>query len=320
MRQIVYAWMERTDHGQPGARWLQMAIIALIAINVIAVTLETDQDLYNAHARWFHLFDVISVAIFSVEYAIRLWVCVEAPEAQGHRFPRLRYMVTPMAVIDLLAILPFYLTAIFHVDLRFLRALRLLRIFKLTRYSTTMTILLEVFREEASTFFASFFILFILLILTASGAYLVEHEVQPDKFGSVPMAMWWAVVTLTTVGYGDVTPITAAGKVFGAFATVIGVGMAAMPAGILASGLADHLHRRRDYLRSRFRIALEDGYIDRQEGGEIETLRKQLGISRETARMIREEVLEQHRSNAPMTMTCPHCSRTCTINPREAVK
>ena len=304
-RQRAFALMERPDRSHRGAQVIEIALIALIAANIVAVTLETVEPIYQRYAALFDAFELISVAVFTLEYALRLWVVVEtAPGEPGWRL-RWHYARSPMAVIDLLAILPFYLSMIFAIDLRFLRALRLLRVFKLTRYSPAMSMLLDVFKEESSAFFAGFFILFVLLILAASGAYLVEHDVQPDKFGSVPQAMWWAMATLTTVGYGDVTPVTAAGKIFGSMVTIVGIGMAALPAGILASGLADHLHRRRDSLRNQFRLALEDGVITGDEGRELEALRKELGISREVARAIYEEVDSRQRKVA--SCTCPQC-------------
>jgi voltage-gated potassium channel len=312
-RAWLHHMLERSDPGSGIARWVDIALItliALIALNVLAVTLETVEPLYARYAVWFDGFDRFSVVVFTLEYIGRLWACVEHPRYQDRWRRRLRYALTPMALIDLLAILPFYLGLFFDADLRFLRALRLLRVFKLTRYSTALTLLLDVLQEEASTLFAGFFILFILLILAASGAYLVEHQVQPDVFGSVPQAMWWALVTLTTVGYGDVTPITAGGRVFGDIVTIIGVGMAALPAGILASGLADHLHRRRDDLRQQFRIALQDGVIDEDEEEEIEALRKKLGLSSDVARQVRNEIDATRRENG--TCTCPRCGLNFT--------
>jgi voltage-gated potassium channel len=252
---------------------------------------------------WFDTFDTVSVLIFTVEYLARVWVSVEAQPGENALRARLRYLVTPMAIIDLLAIAPFYLSVIVGLDLRFLRVLRLLRVFKLTRYSAAMSMLLTVLREEASSFFAGFFILFVLLILASSGAYLAEQQAQPDDFGSIPEAMWWAMATLTTVGYGDVTPITPAGRLFGGMVTVVGVGMAALPAGILASGLNDHLHRRRDGLRTQFRLALEDGVISPEEETEIEQLRRDLGISQNAANAVRDEVLLKNAQ----TTTCPNC-------------
>ena len=217
-------------------------------------------------------------------------------------------MASPLAIIDLLAIAPFYLAFFVSMDLRFLRVLRLLRIFKLTRYSSAMTMLLDVFREEASAFFAGFFILIVLLVLAASGAYLVEHETQPEKFGSIPDAMWWAMATLTTVGYGDVTPVTPFGKLFGACVTVIGIGMAALPAGILASGLADQLRRKREALAEQYRHALEDGVIDADEEAALESLRKDLGLSKTLAN---EVLSDLHRKKASVNARrCPHCGGT----------
>lgn len=301
LRRRIYNVLEHPDRSGPVSRGIDLLLIALIALNVAAVTLETVGPIYERYKFWFDTFDAVSVVIFTIEYLVRLWVVVEASSRKKSRFPRLRYAITPMAIIDLLAIAPFYLSMLFALDLRFLRVLRLLRVFKLTRYSQAMSMLLEVFQEEFNAFFAAFSILFVLLILSASGVYLVEHHAQPEAFGSIPKAMWWALVTLTTVGYGDVTPLTVAGKIFGGLIAVVGVGMAALPAGILASGLADHLHRRRDDLRREFRVALEDGIICEDEAAEIEALRKKLGISKSVALNIMEDV------KATTRCTCPNC-------------
>ena len=153
----------------------------------------------------------------------------------------------------------------------------------------------------------------VVLYLAAVGIYQFEHEAQPDVFKSVPHAMWWAVATLTTVGYGDVTPVTVAGKVFGAIITVLGIGMAALPAGILASGLNDQLHRRRSSMQAQFRRALEDGFICDAEEVEIETLRRSLGISHRAALQIRQEVEAEVHAR---TRLCPSCGRRL-LDPKE---
>ena len=305
LRRATYDILEQTERFGQFGRWVDVALIILIAANVVAVIIETVDWVYAAYGPWFEALELFSVVIFTIEYVGRLWVCVEDAEYQEHRLPRLKYASTPLAIIDLVAILPFYLTLLFAIDLRFLRVLRLLRIFKLTRYSSAMTMLLDVIREEANSFFAGFFILIVLMVLASSGAYLVEHDVQPDKFGSIPAAMWWAMATLTTVGYGDVTPVTGWGKLFGACVTVIGIGMAALPAGILASGLADHLRRKRELLSTEFRQALEDGVIDEAEEEELETLRKTLGLSRGAAQDIRSEM--QKDRSSPHPKFCPKC-------------
>ena len=283
-------------------------LVVLIVVNVISVVLESVRGI-NAHYSWlFQHIESISIAVFSVEYLIRVWVSPEDERYAGQRFPRVRYIMSPIAIIDFLAVMPFYLAYFFAIDLRFLRVLRLLRILKLTRYSSAMVMLLDVFKEEASSFFAGLFILTVLLILAASGAYLAEHNVQPDKFGSIPAAMWWSMATLTTVGYGDVTPVTVAGKVFGACVTVVGIGMAALPAAILANGLASQLNRKRSVMAEQFRIALEDGDIDESEESDIEELRKELGLSKNAAITIRERV-EKNRKKAKRNY-CPHCGHS----------
>ena len=241
LRARVFWWLERPDRVADGPRILEIALILLITLNVTAVILETVDPIYTRWQNAFNLFEIFSLIVFVIEYAARLWIAPENPD----RPSRWSWAVSPLAVIDLLAILPALLYLFIPIDLRILRTFRMLRLLKLTRYSPALGMLLAVFEEEAGAFFAGFFILMLMLIFAASGAWLVEHEVQPEAFGSIPAAMWWAVATLTTVGYGDVVPLTVAGKVFGAIITVVGIGMAALPAGIIASGLNEQLHRRR---------------------------------------------------------------------------
>ena len=311
-RRRVYNCLEESLNGGGAGRLINVLLIVLITFNVLAVALETVDELQQKHEAFFAAFETFSVLIFSIEYGLRVWVSIEDPRYAGLSHPRWRYATSMMALVDLLAILPFFLGLFFKLDLRFLRVLRLLRVFKLTRYSSAMNLLLDVFRDEASSLFAGFFILFVLLVLAASGAYLVEHTAQPEKFGSIPAAMWWAVATLTTVGYGDVTPITAGGKVFGALVTVLGVGMAALPAGILASGLAGALEHKREHLRRELWHALEDGIIDSHEELQLEKLRKSLGISQTAARAIKEEF--EHRQQHQQSCECPSCGHEFQVN------
>ncbi|WP_417725621.1 ion transporter [Salipiger sp.] len=308
LRRRAYLLLEHPGQGPRAARIVEIALILLIIANVIAVALETVPRLYASHQALFQAFDRLSVAIFTAEYLLRVWASAEREPARPAWRARLRYMRSPLALVDLMAILPFFLGLIFTSDLQMLRILRLFRIYKLTRYSPALSVLFGVIREEAGALAAAFSILTILLVFAATGAYLVEHEAQPGDFGSIPAAMWWALVTLTTVGYGDVTPITPLGRIFGGFITVLGVGMAALPAGIIASGLADHLHRRRDHLRNQFRLALEDGRIDLEEGRQIEKLRRELGINRDIAHAILSEV--RLRQVPRPACRCPECGHT----------
>ncbi len=227
-RQRWFDVLERPESGRT-ARVLQEALMVLIALNVLGVLLETVPSIYQPAAPLFDWFDTFSVAVFTLEYAARIWASPQASPDQPPGKVRLRYLRSPMAITDLLAIALFHISSVIGIDLRVLRSLRLLRPFKLTRYTSAMSILLEVLREEASSLLAALCILSVLLVLASSGAYLAEHDAQPEAFGSIPEAMWWAMATLTTVGYGDVTPITALGRIFGGLVAVVGVGMAALP-------------------------------------------------------------------------------------------
>ncbi len=300
LRAKLYWWLERPDRTAIGPWLLEIALIVLISLNVTAVILETVGPIYTRWHVALDLFEGLSLLVFVAEYAGRLWVAPEDPDCKS----RLAWVRSPLAVIDLLAILPALLYLFFPMDLRILRTFRMLRLLKLTRYSPALGMLFAVFEEEAGSFFAGFFILLVMLIFAASGAWIAEHEAQPEAFGSIPAAMWWAMATLTTVGYGDVTPVTVAGKVFGALITVIGIGMAALPAGILASGLNDQLHRRRARMEREFRAALEDGDICEADEKDIEALRKSLGLSHRAANHIRDQIHSETQSEAGRCKTC----------------
>jgi voltage-gated potassium channel len=303
-RKIIAELLEPNRGNSLLGRWIDIGLITLIILNVIAIALESVSSLLAEYRREFYWFEVISVIIFSVEYLLRLWCAVELEDLDPNKpiISRLRYFFRPLVIIDLLAILPFYLAFFISVDLRFLRVLRLLRILKLSRYSAAMNTMLEVLREERSALGAALFILFILLVLASSGIYLLEHKVQPEVFGSIPAAMWWSMVTLTTVGYGDVIPSTALGKVFGGLVAIIGIGVVAMPTGILASGFANAFRRRRLSFEQEIDAALEDGEITLQESETLEHLRERLGISEEEAEEVYQQAkqkLEQHRQSCP---------------------
>ncbi len=221
-------------------------MIALILANVAVVALETVPSLWGRYQTAFYVFDAVSVIIFTVEYLLRVWSSAEHVGAKGHNNfeKRLRYVVSPLAVVDLLAILPFYLGAFINLDLRALRIFRLLRLFKLVRYSPAITSLSRVFARERHALFAAFLIMVGILFVSSTLAHLVEGEAQPAAFGTIPDALWWSLTTLTTVGYGDVVPITDMGRMLGAFVMLIGFAFYAVPIGIIASGFADEVHQR----------------------------------------------------------------------------
>ncbi len=287
-------------------------LITLIAANVAAVMLESMDVIYQHYREFFFAFEVFSVIIFTAEYLLRLWVAPEKRRLQKRGLSplgcRLAWARSPSAVVDFVAFAPFYMLQLGlfgGLDLRFLRALRLLRMFKITRYSHTMTLLLVVLRDNARTLGAVFIVMMILMTLAACGMYLFEHEAQPVAFAHIPAAMWWAFSTLTTVGYGDVTPITSWGKTFGAGITVMGVGMVALPAGILASAFSEQIRLREDLYRQVVDRALADGEISREEESELEETRLNLGLSVDRARYILVGERNQLRGSA--VPTCPHC-------------
>ena len=220
-------------------------IMALIVLNVGAVLVETVEEISAPLSHYFRAFEIFSVVVFTAEYLLRLWSCTSDPRYAGRLRGRLRYATSPMALVDLLAIMPFYLE-FFAVDLRFVRSLRLFRLFrafKLARYSASMRTLGNVLRSKREELLVTLFVVLIMLVFASSAMYYAEHDAQPDKFASIPGSMWWGVATLTTVGYGDVFPITPVGKVLGAMIAVLGVGLFALPTGILASGFAEEIQR-----------------------------------------------------------------------------
>jgi voltage-gated potassium channel len=244
IREHVYYFLEP---GDDKGRSVDVAIIVLIFLNIVALILETVESIYSAHQATFALIENVSIAVFSVEYILRIWSCTTNPRYAHPVSGRLRFLVSPLGIIDLLAILPFFLP-FFGVDLRFVRTVRLLRIFrivKLARYSRALRLLGHVVHQRKEELLSIFFVLLTLLIISSSLMFFAEHSVQPEVFSSIPTTMWWGIVTLTTVGYGDAYPITPLGQTIGAIIAVLGIGMFALPAGILGAGFTDELQKMR---------------------------------------------------------------------------
>lgn len=223
-------------------------IITLISLNTIAVILETVKSFSSQHMVFFRNFEIFSVGIFTIEYILRIWSCTVIPRFKNSFLGRIRFALTPLLLVDLLAILPFYLPMIIPFDLRFLRTLRLLRIFrmlKIGRYSESLRMFGNIFKAKKEELAITIFVILILLVISSSLMYYVENNVQPQVFSSIPETMWWAVITLTTVGYGDIYPITPVGKFLGAIIAILGIGIFALPAGILASGFIEEIQKNK---------------------------------------------------------------------------
>ncbi|PRD29864.1 UNVERIFIED_CONTAM: yjdF [Trichonephila clavipes] len=259
------------------------------------------------------IMSITSIAIFSAEYFLRFWSVAENDPTDSAWNQRWKWAKSGGAIIDLIAILPAYFNFFVHIDLRVLRILRLLRLLKLTRYFVSLQILLRVIKREKGSFQAVIFILVIMIVMAASGIYVVENKAQPEAFSSIPKAMWWAVVTLTTVGYGDVTPVTSMGKFLGALITILGVGIAALPAGILASGLANELNQRNQKLEQEFRELLQaQGNDVLHNQLELEKLRQRVGLPKEQmheiiVQLMREHLLEGQEKKQEKKHYCPYC-------------
>lgn len=231
------------DAAEGAGFYVNWFIMILIAANVAAVILETVDPIQASFGAELEYFEVVSVLIFTLEYLGRVWSNVEDIDGWGPVRDRLRIIKRPMLIVDLLAILPYYLALLgVGVDLRFLRALRLirlLRLLKLVRYSESMRAFGKAFRTKKDQLIVAFSANLILIVIASSLMFFAESQAQPDDFGSIPETMWWAVVTLTTVGYGDIAPITPLGQVLGGIVAILGIGLFALPASILASGFIE---------------------------------------------------------------------------------
>ncbi len=226
-------------------------MIATIWANLIVAILGTVEPLAATHGSFFQDFEIFSVAVFSIEYILRIWIIAKGKDKRFHHpvAGRIRYALTPMALIDAIAVLPFYLGIFIAIDPRAMLLFRLMRFLKLTRYSVALSILGSAVYSQRKALGATLVIILTLLVFSSSVIYLLEKDTQPEVFASIPQAMWWGMATLTTVGYGDITPISAAGKVFGAFIMFLGVGMIALPTGILANAFASEL-RKHEFVAS----------------------------------------------------------------------
>lgn len=248
LRDQVYDVLDVSGPSDHVGRMFGRALAALILMNVAAVVFESVPTIGLQYRAFFRAFEGFSVAIFSIEYLLRLWSCTADPKYSDPILGRLRFAFSAYGLIDLLAVLPFYLPALATVDLRVVRMFRLfrlIRVFKLARYSDSVSLLGRVIYQAREELAIVLFTVFMLLVVLSTLMYSVENVAQPEKFASIPEAMWWGIVTLTTVGYGDIFPVTSAGKVLSGLLALLGIGLFALPTGIISSGFMEELARRR---------------------------------------------------------------------------
>jgi len=247
LRRRVHEILASTHVNDPATRLVDGILITLILVNVAAFVAGSHRAIEERFGRGLAILEAVSVVLFSVEYVLRLWSCVEAAEASSPWKQRVRQALRPLMIVDLLAILPFYLP-LFDADLRplrVLRVLRLLRVLKLGRYSSALQLLRRVVLSCKYELLATLSVVALLQLLAACLMWLAERDAQPEVFSSVSASAWWAITTLTTVGYGDVTPITPAGKALAGVIAVMGVMVIALPAAILGSAMLETLRKSR---------------------------------------------------------------------------
>lgn len=287
--------LERRRARDAWAAGVNAALMALVLANILAVIVESEQAVYSAYAPWFDGFEYVSAAVFAVEYGLRVW---SAPmDRRLGSTPwrrRLRYVFSLYGLVDLIAIAPSLLAYFMpSIDLRFLRALRLLRVLKFTHYSHALQDLWLAVHEERRAFMASLYVLGVAIILSSTMMYLVEHRAQPEHFASIPRAMWWSVITLTTVGYGDVSPVTALGQFLGAIVALMGVCTVALITGILASSFAVQMDRRKREFDAQFKLAMADGVLSDEEIDLLIDLKHHLGVTSEEFERLRLRVVQR---------------------------
>jgi voltage-gated potassium channel Kch len=295
-RQKVHALVYTSAYGGTIHNIFEVFINVWVLISVTAVVLESVHSInYILHLQ-FVILDTVAVAIFTVEYVMRIFSSVEEPGFKGAVSGRLKQAKTPSTVIDLLAILPFFLEVFLHhlFDLRFLRIFRLARLLKLARGSDASAVMFKVIAREWPVLVAATFIMFLLVILTASLGYLFEHEAQPEKFENIPTAIYWAVITLASVGYGDISPVTPVGRAVTVVLSLVGIGIFAIPAALLASSFSDELVKKRELLKANIYDILKDGHISDEEASIIRSEAKRLHLTNAEINALLELVRKEH--------------------------
>ena len=247
LRKRLYQILEPNEKGGILETIFETVLIIIIILNILAIVMASVKEVHLQYEEMFREFEVFSVVFFTVEYFTRIYCIVENPKYSDPINGRLKFITSPLAFIDLLAFMPFYLTFLPFLDLRFLRMFRLMalfRMFKIARYLHALSIFKRVLNDRKEQLVLSFFFILFVLIIISFIMFYTEREAQPEVFSSIPATMWWGIATITTVGYGDIVPVTILGKFLGGFFAIAGVGLLALPAGILSSGFFEMMHNK----------------------------------------------------------------------------
>ena len=318
-RQKIHALVFPSEYGGELHHMFDTFIVIWVIISVLAVIFESVHSIHYLLNLEFLILDAIAVSIFTIEYCLRLYCCVEEPGYQKAVAGRLKLAKSTSSIIDLLAIAPFFLEVFLHhlFDLRFMRVFRLLRLLKLTRYTGATQSLSKVVVREWPVMAASAFIMLLLVVMTASLGYLFEHEAQPEKFENIPQSIYWAVITLASVGYGDISPVTPAGRAMTIVLALIGIGIFAIPAALLSSAFSDQLKMDREALVNKLYEMLSDGNIDAEEAEYIKHEAKRLHLSDDEIRVMMEKAKRERELMDDVSVLPLH---KIASNPEHAVE
>lgn len=293
-RRLMEILEQATDKDR-ASKICDVFITTLVLCNILSVILESVSSLQAVYGQYFDLFEFWSVMFFTLEYVLRFWATGATYSDHGQKWRgRREYMFGFYGVVDLLAILPFYLQMLFPgADMRALRILRLVRVLKLSHYNSALEDLFNAVKNEARSFIAALYLLSIAIILTSSLMYYAEGDTQPEHFSSIPASMYWAIITLTTVGFGDISLVTWIGQVLATITAFIGVCTVAMLTGIVASSFATQMARRRVVYESQLREAYKDGVLSDEEKKMLLKLRTDFNLSEEQIKSITQQVEDE---------------------------
>jgi len=248
IKRKTYQLVEKGAHGSKVNLIFDYAIMALILLNALAIVLESIPEIKEPFSNFFWIFEVVSVSVFSIEYLMRIYVSDLTHPSTSRIKSAFKFIFSAYGLIDLFAILPFYLPFLIKIDLRFLRILRLmrfLRILKLNRYNKSLNLIWTVVKEKRTELSIIGFLFFLIILIASFLMYFVEGEKQPDKFPNILESFWWAISTLTTVGYGDIYPVTGMGKVISGLIAVLGIGLVALPTGLIGAGFMEKIGKQK---------------------------------------------------------------------------
>ena len=278
----VYEILGQAQNGDKVSSFVDRFLTILIITNVLAVSLESVETIGSAFRQEFAAFEMFSIIVFGTEYILRLWSAV-AKEDSAHKTPfgkRIEYILSFNGLVDLAALLPSLISMfVGSADLRWIRVVRILRLLKMSNYSTALEDLGSAIYEERQSFLAALYLFTLALFIASALMYVLEHQAQPEAFASIPESMWWALITLTTVGYGDVSPITTLGKMVGALTALIGVGTVALLTGIIASAFTSQIEKRKALMEAEIAAAFSDGIITDNEMQKIEEMRRRFNMN-----------------------------------------